>query len=350
MDTAQGQDGKSSYVTRHWRGQLRLPVSYWLNYVLLSFVLALLAGAIALAVNLFLSPVASSSIRVAVWTLLVAIYVWQVVGAWRSAGNYSRTHPGKHWGTVAKVVLVIAGVSGGIALVGQTANQATTLVQIVFGTGSAPGENAVAANGGPRSRADAILAGVPLFAAVRNIHPPAYAGMIDEMVNASRDGAPQEIPPQVYSWARFTAQERLPRTSDAALLAFHRAMMEELEHLRRQDPAACYDHAYYLDNAPRRLLPQDLLDREEQASTDVLRSYSYLQEVPDQADVQPQIDAVFERLRAVHGDYQAATSNMQPETPEQKAKACEVVIELRRQFLQLPEADAIRVLRVFYSN
>ncbi len=35
------------YLSRHWRGELSLPVSYWLNYSLAAFIISIFADLIA---------------------------------------------------------------------------------------------------------------------------------------------------------------------------------------------------------------------------------------------------------------------------------------------------------------
>jgi hypothetical protein len=354
--TNPGEHARTSYLVRHWRGQLPLRVSFWLNYLLLSLVLIVATAAIAVALMRAFPGTVASGGRVAVWIVLVAVYVWQVVGAWRSASAGPNTHPERQWGTAARAALLIVGLSGGAVLIEQAGRHAAGWLAL------AP-ESAVLESGGEggadtRRDADATLARVPLFRAVREHHAPAYGLMLDEMASeitsASLEGRPAEIPARVFDWARFAATERLARTSDDALLAFHDTVTEELEYLRRLDPVHCYDYYYYYfydgDPGARPHVPRELLDREERLAEDVLRGYSHFRDVPSRMSVDLLIEPVFEALAASQGDWPAATGNGEPLGPEEKAKACDVTIDLRKQLTQVSESDGLDVIRYFYAQ
>lgn len=77
-----------NYFSKHWRGELSLPVSYWINYAGLGAVIGVLQ-----AFQKF-SPLEL--------LLLVGASVWSVVGTWRAA---SKRQGG--WGTVVHVVVVL---------------------------------------------------------------------------------------------------------------------------------------------------------------------------------------------------------------------------------------------------
>jgi len=100
-----------NYLFRHWRGELSLPVSYWLNGILAAIAMhtaafsfgafvdgaKLKAGAaMALGLTCFL---AATSILLA----------WQMVGIWRSATRHAAK--GKVFWAVAAKIIVILGVA-----------------------------------------------------------------------------------------------------------------------------------------------------------------------------------------------------------------------------------------------
>ena len=98
---------EGSYLGRHWNGDLSLPVSFWLN----GLVVSLIVNVIIMAV---VYGAAASGARAALVVYLVllaagcAIGVWQLIGIWRSAVKHKR-HTGRTgWGTAAQVVVVIA--------------------------------------------------------------------------------------------------------------------------------------------------------------------------------------------------------------------------------------------------
>ena len=112
--------GPRNYFVRHWLGQLSLPVSYWVNGVLLNLIAAAVIVAIAASTSFKddFNPGIALVSTVLIWAVIFAGTVWQLVGIWRSAGRYGRVHPRKYWGAVAKVVVVL-GVIRTVAEFGQ---------------------------------------------------------------------------------------------------------------------------------------------------------------------------------------------------------------------------------------
>jgi hypothetical protein len=98
----------SFYIARHWRGELSLPVSYWINNTLLSLgLVALLTGA-PWREFVDKSPRLYSAAIAAIWSLLAVITIWQVVGTWRSANAYVKARRQRLWGMFAKIALIIS--------------------------------------------------------------------------------------------------------------------------------------------------------------------------------------------------------------------------------------------------
>jgi ATP-dependent protease ClpP protease subunit len=101
---------RRNYFVRHWRSELSLPVSYWVNGFL-GNVAAIAAIAIINAnANLKddFAPLVALSSGILIWGTLVGTLLWQVVGTWRSADRYKVAHPQRYWGGIAQFVLVIA--------------------------------------------------------------------------------------------------------------------------------------------------------------------------------------------------------------------------------------------------
>ena len=96
------------YVVRHWRGQLTLPVSYWINGGLLFTVTNVV-------INILLEVIGNSSsslqlISAAVvggLILILAIRVWSLVGIWRSAGRHVARGGSAFWAGMARFMVVL---------------------------------------------------------------------------------------------------------------------------------------------------------------------------------------------------------------------------------------------------
>jgi hypothetical protein len=102
-----------SYIARHWRGELSLRRSYWLNGVVATIFLRMLVaiGVRALdQIDVNYTRVAS---LVVLWTLGVSLSTWQSVGIWRAA-NRSKA---RGW-SIASKVCVCVWVVGAVAQYG----------------------------------------------------------------------------------------------------------------------------------------------------------------------------------------------------------------------------------------
>ena len=99
---------RTNYIVQHWRGDLSLPVSYWVNGWLLG--IGYMFGTFLIAYQ------ASSSIEYAIGLLIVialgcAIEVWQLIGIWRSASKHTERGGRKIWASLARVGVIFGWVN-----------------------------------------------------------------------------------------------------------------------------------------------------------------------------------------------------------------------------------------------
>jgi hypothetical protein len=98
---------KGSYFARHWRGELSLAKSWWVNGVLLTGVLVngAILGALIGVANVYnqshLNSGTADMEALVYLALAVTSYVWWAVGIWRSAGNYKGPAVWKWWAWIA---------------------------------------------------------------------------------------------------------------------------------------------------------------------------------------------------------------------------------------------------------
>ncbi len=138
-----------SYVARHWRGELSLPVSYWLNGILGGLVV----GA-TVAVLAYVSgrqgdarPLLWLISLSAIWISAALLTLWQTVGVWRSA-TYYRRRGKQFWGAAAKALVMLGAVqfAANFAMVGTA--QLAGIYEIVAGDALVgPHEFHILANG-----------------------------------------------------------------------------------------------------------------------------------------------------------------------------------------------------------
>ena len=96
-----------SYCASHWRGELPLPVSFWINGNLISLALTALVMAVASTDAINRAPRWFSAGAVGYWVILAVMSLWQLVGIWRSAGNYLAAGNSKSWGRLAQSMVLL---------------------------------------------------------------------------------------------------------------------------------------------------------------------------------------------------------------------------------------------------
>jgi hypothetical protein len=100
---------RRGYFLRHWQGELSLPISFWLNLILLPLPLGFALGALTTWVSLLGEQMRAGSIAwLIVWPLVLAFDVWCLVGAWRSAVLHVERGGRWLWAAMARLVVAIS--------------------------------------------------------------------------------------------------------------------------------------------------------------------------------------------------------------------------------------------------
>lgn len=98
----------NNYFARHWRGELSLPKSYWVNGLVFGLVVGAAVASVGYGVNRSgeAQPVVWFVTLIGTWVVIALFTMWQAVGVWRSATRYKAG--GNHfWGGLAKTVTVL---------------------------------------------------------------------------------------------------------------------------------------------------------------------------------------------------------------------------------------------------
>jgi hypothetical protein len=146
---AQQASRSRNYIARHWRGELSLPVSYWLNGILVAVAVGATVGVLAYAINRQsdAQPMLWLFSLIATWMSAALLTIWQAVGVWRSATRY-RQGGKRFWGAAAKalVLLGVAQLAANFVMVGTA--QMAGIYEIVSGDARVgPHEFHILANG-----------------------------------------------------------------------------------------------------------------------------------------------------------------------------------------------------------
>jgi hypothetical protein len=98
---------RPSYVARHWRGDLSLGVSYWLNQLSATFAVFLTFLCVGLLIAPDNHPLIFALAGSAAWLFGVGINVWYLVGVWRSARHHKARGGRGLWAATARLAVVI---------------------------------------------------------------------------------------------------------------------------------------------------------------------------------------------------------------------------------------------------
>ncbi|WP_116809225.1 hypothetical protein [Steroidobacter cummioxidans] len=98
------------YFVRHWRGELSLPISYWINGSLLGIGFLLLFHLIGEVTSQWeLRPTAITMLGL--MTAFVLVTIWSTVGILRSASRHAERGGSAAWAVTAQVVTCLSAIS-----------------------------------------------------------------------------------------------------------------------------------------------------------------------------------------------------------------------------------------------
>ena len=111
-----------NWIERHWKGELSLPISYWVIGVLLSFAFGLVVGVYAELLKALALPQGQTMALIAAFLAFMGAFgVWQFVGIWRSAGHHmerSKSEWRRFWAILARILSAIGALQLGLTLLG----------------------------------------------------------------------------------------------------------------------------------------------------------------------------------------------------------------------------------------
>jgi hypothetical protein len=129
-----GPEASHSYFLRHWRGELSLGVSFWVNTLLGAIVLIAIGMVLGEWVAQSQSNYSVAALWVTIWSCAIVVLVWQAVGVWRSAARHVTATGGGLRAGAAKIVVIISClgflgqfISSGIPAIQQSFDRAAWL-------------------------------------------------------------------------------------------------------------------------------------------------------------------------------------------------------------------------------
>ena len=96
---------QTSYIGRHWRGELPLAVSFWINVFLIDFILK---SAEAISFAFLHNPSTGTHVTIIHNPFVIMIlYPWQIIGLWRSCERHIETTGKRFWARTAQVLVAL---------------------------------------------------------------------------------------------------------------------------------------------------------------------------------------------------------------------------------------------------
>lgn len=121
-----------AYFKKHWRGELSLAISFWINVFLINIGIRIFEMWLT-EVSPIENPVVASQVRIAyVFIALGIVYPWQIIGLWRSANRHVTVTKKALWSGLVKV-LVVLGLLGTLGNMSVSWPVYKDLYQIGFG-------------------------------------------------------------------------------------------------------------------------------------------------------------------------------------------------------------------------
>jgi hypothetical protein len=126
--------GRQNYFARHWRGELSLPLSYWVNGTLSGVIAGI--GIAGFGAIIYRESEARPLVWLislsTIWLFIAVLAVWQVVGIWRSATHYQQNGK-RFWGGVAKALMVLGALQVAFSFFAVATPQIAGIFEIVTG-------------------------------------------------------------------------------------------------------------------------------------------------------------------------------------------------------------------------
>jgi hypothetical protein len=95
-------------IARHWRGELSLARSYWINHLVLGIGVGVALVALGSAINhrAVEQPIRWLISLTLTWSVTILFSIWAAIGVWRAATAYRRAGK-RFWGAAAKTTMVL---------------------------------------------------------------------------------------------------------------------------------------------------------------------------------------------------------------------------------------------------
>jgi hypothetical protein len=121
-------------IARHWRGELSLPRSYWINHLVLGSGVGFAFNALGSAINhrAVEQPVRWLISLGLTWSVIIPFSIWAAIGVWRAATAYRRAGK-RFWGAAAKATIALGALNLAYSILFVAIPQASGICEILAG-------------------------------------------------------------------------------------------------------------------------------------------------------------------------------------------------------------------------
>jgi hypothetical protein len=203
-------------------------------------------------------------------------------------------------------------------------------------------------------RAERQLLELPVYAALREHDPRAYAAIMAEIKAGIGKGAgTAEVVTAVRPLVEDVVKSRLPAASDEAAVVYMSVLVREMRELKAKDPGLCYKFLFPQQHGALNLadhVSADLVQEDLAALAEVIRTSAVSpQAKPEALEVESDLLAVFSAVSARHGDNARLLENLAAAGVD-PAVGCELAADLYGEVIALPTARAGRLLRFMLAQ
>ncbi|MCD6174432.1 MAG: right-handed parallel beta-helix repeat-containing protein [Planctomycetes bacterium] len=96
------------YFRKHWRGELSLSISFWVNFCLVNIILNAVATVNSKGVFSDNPVIVGRISTIYIITFLMLVTPWQIIGLWRAGTNHVRQNRRYFWSVIVKTILILA--------------------------------------------------------------------------------------------------------------------------------------------------------------------------------------------------------------------------------------------------
>jgi hypothetical protein len=331
-----------SYFTRHWWGELSLPISYWLNGCLASLVIFVVLT-LATKFGLGGGTVLAATVLSFAWLFFVTVVTWHAVGVWRSAGKHASRGGSHGWAILARVCVPINMLYA-------------TGVVAVLGVPQVYEDWRVALRAQAAAEAlDKQVLSDPTIAALHAAAPELYEDIRNTWLdNVSRGTSSAEAAAMTRGQIAHAVRKYLPLASNEAVIEFTRVQVIEIDQIGAKNVDACVSFLSPRPGDPpldvSKYVTADTIERHSAASVAVITSgATNPQPVPVEVEIQKNLSLVAERLVARYGEADVAVIGDMHSPTADHGKICMIFSAVYKEVLALPVQDQVSLLRYFYS-